>query len=339
MSDGKPDKSLIINKNRQKVAVMVLAEVDDEGIFHLDPGFFKVVSQATMYRFLDELKKSNRAVKVGDGRYMIPLGPPKLERYLPIRRAARGVENLYEQLDEVIDEFEFFLEKEVAECLACPDNETCFSSQAGTFACKTLRCAPFSNETGICSLIDPKIIGEDHIPFSNDNPECKVAQDRQGIVEMDRQSSEKDRRNAAKGLLKRKLDESSVDPDSGEKKTKWKEQVEVEECFMAEWRREFGAEAVGEPWTKKHRTFVRNMINSYGLELTKKAIHVYISRWKEIMESAKFKGMPTLRVMYALRATVFGLAQGLPVMMNRKAQRNADQYDAESGARGPKVGW
>lgn len=86
-------------------------------------------------------------------------------------------------------------------------------------------------------------------------------------------------------------------------------------------------------WGGKEHKLVPELLKSYGLELTKSGMLLYLKQWDKLKaENAWIKeDIPTVGLLWHFREVVFAAAQGKGRIDERAAQRTADEYDDEDG--------
>lgn len=131
-------------------------------------------------------------------------------------------------------------------------------------------------------------------------------------------------------------------PAPVEKPTKPVSSVEVEGWFREELFTLYGLGYMTSRWTVKERTLAKKLLDTYGAELTERAVRYFVRDWPSLVarSNGKVKGAPNIGFMWGARAMVFGEVQGAAINAAKaspKADRkNADEYRESDDAN---IGW
>ena len=204
-------------------------------------------------------------------------------------------------------------EDDIGRCSSCPHLDPCIKGDE--VECPVSQMRPVADETRFFDLLS--------IDQEDQEEEGPVSNETQG-PRGDPGGDSPDRIQAARSLLRGKLDESreakkdrppSIKQQVKDVRAEW---VEV----MAEYH---GVQA--SPWGGKEHKMVPKLLNDHGLELTKKAIRLYLKSWSEIRAENAWidTDIPTFGLFWHFREMVFGAAAGKGVIGGRARKRTADE--------------
>lgn len=97
------------------------------------------------------------------------------------------------------------------------------------------------------------------------------------------------------------------------------------------------------PWGVKEKTLAKRLLREYGVELTRQAVDYFTIGWATISENGrKFRGLPTINLLWGMRDTIFGevqLGRLRPEPIGRDARAQTDEFKASEADENPDVGW
>ncbi len=92
-------------------------------------------------------------------------------------------------------------------------------------------------------------------------------------------------------------------------------------------------------WGARERALAKKLLDEYGVDLTRQAVEYFVGNWKQIAQRGKFRGLPTVNLMFAMRDTIFGEVQlGGKTYGAREERLNVDEHDATK-VEDTDVGW
>lgn len=94
-------------------------------------------------------------------------------------------------------------------------------------------------------------------------------------------------------------------------------------------------------WAAKQRALAKRLLTEYGADMTRKAVAHFCASWKAYLEKGRFKGLPTIELMWSMRDTIFGEIQlaGRKGIRTRQERVQGDEFKAAAADTVPDVGW
>jgi len=111
------------------------------------------------------------------------------------------------------------------------------------------------------------------------------------------------------------------------------------------WLKAGVAQLYGKPinqgrWGAKERKLAKNLLADFGPEMVERAVAHFCAHWKTMVHNSRgqLDGMPTINLLWGMRARVFAEVQGIDNTPDRSARpEDSDEYRGGSGAKG--IGW
>ena len=102
----------------------------------------------------------------------------------------------------------------------------------------------------------------------------------------------------------------------------------------------YGGRVTPSPWGGQDRKLAKALLGIYGAGLTKKAVGYFCEHWELICKrSRSISGIPTVKLLWVMRDTVFSDAQlgRVPTVRRKRRKHDAGEYKGGHEPRG--TGW
>ncbi len=113
---------------------------------------------------------------------------------------------------------------------------------------------------------------------------------------------------------------------------------DVENWFRDAMNKKFGAGKTKMKWYPKEQKLALNLLDQYGPELVEKAVVYFVRNWDDISTRMNIESpTPTINILFGYRESIFG-----EILVGKRrpgVDRLRGEYDAESAARSPTIGW
>jgi hypothetical protein len=328
-----------------EIIAYVMAHLDDRFECETDFTDHPTMSRATAFRVLKGLDQEAILSHLNDGKYGFLLAPRVMRRLDRLIQANAKAYLTICLLHSMMEDLHPFTKDEIGRhvemCGSCPQEirEPCFRDEAVEcpFGVSQSQMRPVSNETRLSSPQeeDP----EEESPVSNE-------------TERPMSSSEEDPGDGSgpspspvcnqlqtvdrpdpRALLKQRLAESKAAERA--KPPTMKQQVkEVKEVWDACLKDRYGADFKPPRWGGLEHKRVPELIQTYGLELTKSGILLYFKHWDDLLRENAWitDDTPSVKRLLALKETVFRAAQGKGRIGERVSKRTADEWVDDGNA-------
>ncbi len=117
--------------------------------------------------------------------------------------------------------------------------------------------------------------------------------------------------------------------------------TDVHGWFVTGIRAAFGDDVRVGSWAAKQRALAKRLLTEYGPDMTRRAVEHFCASWKAYLEKGRFKGLPTVELLWSMRDTIFGEIQlaGRKGIKTRQDRVQGDEFKPEAAAAAPDVGW
>lgn len=217
------------------------------------------------------------------------------------------------------------LKERYAICSKCEHYEKCMNDEEVECPAQ-FKIEPVQNWTGVPDLIRKKRDQEEEASSKLNWESLEVSGSGDHPEEEPPPTPPTDRGRDARKLLRDKLEESKRAQE--DRPPSMRQQVrELRACWEEGMKAKYGADFYVPPWGPKEFKLAPKLIGENNLELTKKALRLYLESWDKIRAENAWisETTPTFGFLWHFRDMVFSAVQGKGAIGGRASKRTADE--------------